>query len=44
MNGIEIIENIDKDIRNREDKDMAMAFTNVIGMLNEFKRPTNLIL
>lgn len=33
MNGIEIIENIAKDIRNREDKDMAMAFTNVIGTL-----------
>lgn len=33
MNGIEIIENIAKDIRNREDKDMAMAFTNFIGTL-----------
>lgn len=33
MIGIEVIENIAKDIRNREDKDMAMAFTNVIGTL-----------
>lgn len=33
MDGIEMIENIAKDIRNREDKEMAMAFTNVIGTL-----------
>ena len=33
MNGMEIIENIAKDIRDREDKEMAMAFTNVIGTL-----------
>lgn len=33
MNGIEMIENIAKDIRDREDKEMAMAFTNVIGTL-----------
>lgn len=33
MNGIEIIENIAKDIRDREDKEMALAFTNVIGTL-----------
>ena len=33
VNGIEMIENIAKDIRNREDKEMAMAFTNVIGTL-----------
>ena len=33
MDGIEMIENIAKDIRNREDKDMAMSFTNVIGTL-----------
>lgn len=33
MDGIEMIENIAKDIRDREDKDMAMAFTNVIGTL-----------
>ena len=33
MDGIEMIENIAKDIRNREDKEMAMAFTNVIGAL-----------
>lgn len=33
MNGMEIIENIAKDIRDRENKEMAMAFTNVIGTL-----------
>lgn len=33
MNGIEMIENIAKDIRDREDKEMALAFTNVIGTL-----------
>lgn len=33
MNGMEIIENIAKDIRDREDKEMALAFTNVIGTL-----------
>lgn len=33
MNGMKIIENIAKDIRDREDKEMAMAFTNVIGTL-----------
>lgn len=33
MDEIEMIENIAKDIRNREDKEMAMAFTNVIGAL-----------
>ena len=30
---MEIIENIAKDIRDRKDKEMAMAFTNVIGTL-----------
>lgn len=33
MDGIEMIENIAKDIKRREDKEMAMAFTNVIGTL-----------
>lgn len=33
MDGMKIIENIAKDIRDREDKEMALAFTNVIGAL-----------
>ena len=33
MNGMKIIENIAKDIKDREDKEMALAFTNVIGAL-----------